>query len=184
MRTGVCRGEGARKHSLRAPSPSCPMALAPPCTPRELGGGALFPPLSAWGGGGRGTPPLHLCAQTGNAGRRTKGTPPPSFGPYPRSLEQDGERGTPAAPPLTAPPSKRERGPLLRPNRAPERGTTRHNPRPLVARSRTRANGRGCVPLPYTRLLRGRRGGLPRGRQRRPPFCPFPAAIHARTGRG
>jgi hypothetical protein len=176
---------------LHAPSPlaAWPHQCAPrcpPCAPRVLGGGALFPPPSACGV--RPAPPL--CANGECRAARKRYAPPPSA-PRPRSVEQDNaSAGPPRAAPLIPPPFTHERGHRLRHHShhgAQKRGRGAPPPallRPAHARTharerstRTREGGAyPFPPLPHSRVCAKRARGWTASWETAPlPRCSLPA---------
>jgi hypothetical protein len=118
---GCAKGVGC-KHT---PSPHSPRLCAPPGAPAHvLGGGTLYPlPPRA------GFAPPRLCVQTGDAGRRTKGTPPSLWPSPPMTCTRTGQGAWNHPPPLWPPsPFMRERGPLVCPPTGHGSGSARHAP--------------------------------------------------------
>jgi hypothetical protein len=131
--------------------------VAPPCSPRVLGGGTLSPlPCGGFA-------PPRLCMQTGNAGRHAKGTSPPSLPSHPRSLSLRPLLCTDGTPRLRGPRVGAARPPSPSPAHAREPSTRTGStpPPPLLC----------PVPTPAY-ALRGRRDGPPRGRRGKGPPAP------------
>ena len=125
------------------PSPP-PVRHVHPRLLRVQGGRTQSPPLPRMGL----TPP-RPCALTGNASgnakRRTKGTPP-FFSLVRAHLNKTASESF-----ASRPHTCKNGATRLRPNRARERGSPRFNPLPLASRSRTRSTQAGALPpLPFS----------------------------------
>jgi hypothetical protein len=166
---------------LHAPSPSFPVALASapplpvctlPCTPRVRVGRPLSSPFRM------GVVAPHPCAQTGSAGRHTKGTPPPPLAPT--QLTRTAQRARdPHRTPFDHAPILANGGPSFAPTRHRNAGPHNTTPAPcdpLTHMSGVHERARVCPPPPHPSDERAQGWAAP--------WETTPSAlIHARTGR-